>query len=136
MEKLMEKAKDASVKRPHIVLVDDDPLFIRLLQKVAEKQSLKLSVFSSPEEAYKILPDMDFDVGLFDYDLGRVTGLQLVNFLQREGRRIPILLVSHLGEIEKWRWPASIRKSVSKNAGPYSILAIAKNLVSDRSSGG
>ena len=113
---------------PHVVLVDDDPVFGRLLQKVAEKERMHLTIISSPREAYRALPTMRFDVGLFDYDLGVVTGIQLCNYLQQEGREVPVLLVSCSEKAEKWKWPASIRKYVSKNVGPYTILTVAREI--------
>jgi DNA-binding NtrC family response regulator len=113
---------------PHILLVDDDPIFGQLLQRVALKEGVRLTVISSAEDAYRWVPALKFDVGLIDYDLGRVTGIQLCNFMQAEGHEVPILLISHTGVVEESLWPTSVKRALSKDAGPYSILAVARRL--------
>jgi len=119
---------DQVVEDPHIVLVDDDPLFAELLQRVAIKERLNLTVFTSAKEAYQTLPKMKYDVALLDYDLGRVTGVQLCNFLQSDGRAVPVMLVSNVQDIEKSEWPIAVKKAISKRAGPYTILGIARRI--------
>ena len=120
--------RQEGANRPHMVLVDDDPLFGHLLEYVAKSQRIHLTVISSPEEAYRILPSLKFDVGLFDFDLGKATGIQLCNYLQREGQKVPIMLLSQYGEIDNWRWPISVKRSVEKKIGPLSILTLAMQI--------
>ncbi len=118
--------EDGKIVMPHFVLVDDDPIFAKLLEKVAASQRVRLTTFCYPSDAYRELPNLDFDVAIIDYDLGRVTGVQLCQYLERLHRKVPVLLVSHLPKIES-RGSASdwIFRALNKGAGPYSILVSA-----------
>jgi CheY-like chemotaxis protein len=111
---------------PRVLVVDDDPLFGRILQAVAERQKIPLTFINSPREAYKKISDLDFDVAIFDYDMGKVTGIQLSRFFEHHGQHpAPVVLVSHYANIERSQWPSSIKDSVSKSIGAISILVQA-----------
>jgi CheY-like chemotaxis protein len=111
----------------NLILVDDDPLFARLLAKVATGQRVRLTTMFSPKEAYQRLSTMNFDGALIDYDLGRVTGIQLSRFLEAMGWKVPVILLSQIQTLKREDWPETVLVSLNKSAGPYSILACARN---------
>lgn len=123
---------EENAQNPHVVLVDDDPIFAALLKKVAIKERLNLTVILSAKEAYRTLPSLDYDVALLDFDLGRVTGVQLSTYLQNDGQTSPVILVSNIRDFQESEWPATVKKAVSKKAGPYSILGLARRIHQER----
>ncbi len=118
----------------HVVLVDDDPIFTSLVQKVARQERIQITIFSTVESAYRELPRLKFDVALFDYYIGDSTGMQLSQFIQQTGKKIPIILISYFGEIEKRQFPSFIDKAINKSAGPYSILTAVRKVLTQSGS--
>lgn len=115
----------AKAGRPRILLVDDDVTFGKIMMKMASKLDLPLHYVSSVNDLSRI-SEPDFDVGIFDYDLGTITGVQLSDVVEKYVGKIPILLVSAYGNIEsRKKWPASVRSFIPKSKGFYAILAEA-----------
>jgi CheY-like chemotaxis protein len=110
---------------PSIVLVDDDPVFGKLMAMIALKQKLPF-VFVNPEkESLQKLTELNFDIAILDYDLGKNTGLQLAQLLKRKGKTAPIVMVSASKFVDSTLWPKAVRSLVCKKVGPYAILVSA-----------
>ena len=110
--------------RPRILLVDDDVTFGKIMKKMAERLELPLQYCSSVNEL-AALSKPNYDIGIFDYDLGTVTGLQLSDIVERYLGKIPVLLVSSYARIEPKKWPDSVKGFVPKSKGFYAILSEA-----------
>ena len=108
----------------HILLVDDDPLFGKIMLAIASKQNVRLTYFRSPREAYQQLPSLRFDVAIIDYHLGLVNGIQLSNFLENFAKQIPVVLISGKNgdQIKDGPWPNNIQDFISKTTNPEEIL--------------
>ncbi|MFK7872683.1 MAG: response regulator [Oligoflexales bacterium] len=105
---------------PHVLLVDDDPVYGRIMQRVASQNSVFLTYISTVEEFPK---DQDFDVAVIDYDLGSVTGFEMAHYLESLSNiDIPVILVSQSEQKETKQWPTMIREFVHKDLGPYAVL--------------
>jgi CheY-like chemotaxis protein len=110
-----------STTKPRILVVDDDPVFCRILKAVAEKHGIPLTYFSSVREAYRRAEEAAWDVAIVDYDLGSVTGVQLGRYLEGLGK-IPVVLVSAMNVPQSAAWPETIASFLSKKEGPEVIL--------------
>ncbi len=113
-----------SLPVPRILLVDDDVVFGKIMMKIAHREQIPLVYYSSVKEISK-LSHFDFDLGIFDYDLGAITGVQLTDFLERYLRKLPIILISQYRHIDPKYWPASVKNFVPKSVGAYGILNFA-----------
>lgn len=107
-----------------ILLIDDDPLFGKIMQHYAAKMGSSLTFIDSVD---KLTDEVlrDFDVAVIDYDLGSCTGVELVKYLNNRLGSMPIVLVSQTQRTESERWPDSIHEFVHKTLGPYAILDAA-----------
>lgn len=116
--------------RPRILLVDDDVTFGKIMKKMASKLDLPLHYVSSANELIH-LPKDNFDVGIFDYDLGTITGVQLSDIVEKYIGKIPVLLVSSYGRIENRKWPGLVQGFIPKSQGFHAILAEACKMHED-----
>lgn len=112
-----------SESKPRLLIVDDDPVFGRVMKAVAEAGGWTVTFYSSVSKAYEHAGDGPWDAAIIDYDLGRVTGVQFGNYLDRMGGRIPILLVSALRVPADFKWPTPVSGFLSKKTKPEDILA-------------
>jgi CheY-like chemotaxis protein len=117
---------------PRILIVDDDPIFCRLMAAIGEDMGGVVEYRSSLKELYKALPKLNFDAAIVDYDLGCVTGVQLSRYLERVSRGKPLILVSSYKNIPRGGWSNSVRAFVGKASGEATILRQALRCVATR----
>lgn len=117
---------DREPQRPRVFLLDDDPVFCKLMEKVARRNGIPLAVCSRLADFGRDRSHREFDVAVIDYYLEDLTGPQLVWLLDQR----PVVMVSRNEDCleEKKEWPDSIKKFVAKKAGPEAILEAAVTL--------
>lgn len=121
---LVENLKANSHSVPKLLLVDDDLIFGKVMQKIAGQAGIQLTYFSSVKGLEK-LSSLNIDIGLVDYDLGSITGLQLARFLENYLSQLPVILISQYKHINLAHWPKSVIGFVPKSNGSYGILSAA-----------
>lgn len=127
-------ARESTARPPRILLVDDDPVFGRIMGKVAERERVPLTYIHAVEELDS-MNSRDFDLGIFDYDLGPITGVQLSGLLDRYLGKIPVILISQYKHLERRSWPSNVKEFISKTEGAYGIIHRAKAIFSENKEG-
>jgi DNA-binding NtrC family response regulator len=87
----------AERKLRHVVVVDDDPLFLRFVVRVLEKQQLRVSPAAGFSSAIKIIESQEpVDLLLTDVGLGRDSphGVVLSNMAQLKRHSLKVILMS------------------------------------------
>lgn len=127
MSQLLDKASRS------LVLVDDDPLFLRALAANMNAAGFQTVTFSNPREALAYLTNTPADAatapiaGIFDWNMPGLDGLGLLTAIRAAGKAMPVLFLTSLREpvyeelaldhgavdfVEKSRSPAIILKRV------------------------
>ena len=87
-------AQASHARTPRVLIVDDDALNLRTIERVFRRQ-FEMRLVSSGEAALEVI-DEGFDVALVDYTMPGMTGVEL---LQELARRSPstgrVLLTAH-----------------------------------------
>lgn len=115
-------------QEPSVLLVDDDVVFGRIMQKVAQNQHVRLKYVSSVKDLER-MPYQKFDVALLDFDLGTITGIQLSRLLPQYFGSVPVVLISQYRDIPKHLWPTMVRGFVPKASGAFEILSETRRLL-------
>lgn len=103
----------------NILVVDDDPLILQLLQGFLQHHSNVRGV-SSPKEAAKIIEEEAFDLIITDYRMPEISGIDFIKMI-REKNNVPMLLLSAaanqylLDEIARIKNVAFLPKPFSKS---------------------
>ncbi len=108
---------------PRILLVDDDPVFGKIMGRVASCFDADLTFVKSIVE----LADSQlesFDVAILDYDLGSVTGVELTRYVDHHAP-MPVVLVSRTPRRPDRGWSDSIHDFLLKDVGPFAIIDAA-----------
>lgn len=121
-----------NVVTPRILIVDDDPIFCRLMAAVGEEMGVIVEYRTSLKELYRVLPKLNFDAAIVDYDLGCVTGVQLSRYLEMVSLGKPLILVSSYKDIPRGGWSNSVRAFVGKATGEATILRQALRCIAMR----
>ena len=61
-----------------IVIIDDEPLTLKRLRRILEKEGYRISSFSSPQRALKHLEDSPCDLVVSDIQMPGMSGLDLM----------------------------------------------------------
>lgn len=120
--------------QPSLLLIDDDMIFGKTLAMMASKEGISLSYFQCPEQ----VPPLAFhqaDMILVDFELEKMTGLQLISVLEHFLNLPPVLLISSYFKIDKSKWPVSVLNFVPKCLGPVHLLESALRVVSEQRRG-
>jgi CheY-like chemotaxis protein len=109
-----------------ILLVDDDPVFGRILCRVGARSGASVT-FCQSLDALGGEPWQRFDAAIVDFDLGTATGIELIRQLERVLGELPVILVSQSREVAvpPNQWPRAIRGFLHKSLGPGAILQCA-----------
>jgi CheY-like chemotaxis protein len=88
---------NSDVDDRRILVADDDPAILRLVQTILEKDSYKVITARDGREAYKLLQrDTDFIAAILDVVMPHISGPELVRFMKTEKRlmKIPVMMMT------------------------------------------
>jgi DNA-binding NtrC family response regulator len=83
-----------------VLLVDDEPLLLRALQRILRGDGHRIALAESAEQAEAALADPDLEVVLLDLLLGRQSGLELLERLKRERPELEVIVITGHASIE------------------------------------
>jgi DNA-binding response OmpR family regulator len=87
--------KPDPMKKPHVLVVDDEPDLCEILQFNLESEGFQVDTAHSAEEALE-LPLQKYDLMLLDVMMGEMSGFKLANILKSDEqlKDIPIIFVT------------------------------------------
>ena len=107
-----------------LVLVDDDPVFLRLLAENLRAAGYAVTAFSDPQAGLAALLNDSPDLCLFDWDMPGLDGLELLRTLRGGGAGYPVLfLTGHASPMfEEAALSAGAVDFIDKSRGPAIVL--------------
>ena len=112
----------------HILIVDDEPAIVALLQRMLELRGYRVTAFSSSEEAlarFKQTP-MEFDAIITDQTMPRMSGLELASAARATRPGIPVVLTT--GYVDRTALRDLGRDIAGVSPKPFEAAAIARIL--------
>jgi len=83
-----------------VLLIDDEPLLLRSLQRILSRDGHHLVLSESAEAATPLLGDLNLDVVVVDVRLGSSNGLDLLDQLKREQSEVEVIVMTGEASIE------------------------------------
>jgi two-component system response regulator HydG len=83
-----------------VLVVDDEPLLLRSLQRILRGEGHRTILAGSAEEAEPGLADPQLDVVLLDLTLGPIRGLDLLERLKRERPEVEVIVITGNASID------------------------------------
>lgn len=113
-------------KAAHVVVVDDDPFFLRSIVRVLEKQQLRVSPVDNFAAAIEIVEsDEPIDLLVTDIGLGRDSphGVVLSNMARLRRHRLKVILMSGSYDIGRIAEYANAPVVLPKPVAPDRLIA-------------
>src|SRR4030042_6682720 len=87
--------------KPRILLVDDDPDILDVLEITLSEENYELFKANDGEEALKIIKSKPLDLVLLDYAMPKMSGRQVCLEVKKDIllRHLPIIMVTGKGEV-------------------------------------
>ena len=116
--------KGEIVDAPRVLVLDDDPILIKSISRLAKKHKIPMTAIGSIEELKKLEDSEPFDVALIDYYLDDIRGTDVAAAL---GATPVVMMSAQSAECleDNEEWPATVRKFVNKDAGIEHALTMA-----------
>jgi DNA-binding NtrC family response regulator len=83
-----------------VLLLDDEPLLLKALERILRPESHEVRLAGSLEEARAQLLDPALDVVLVDLFLGNASGLDVLDLVAREGLEVEVIVMTGHASIE------------------------------------
>lgn len=87
-------------EKPHILVIDDDERICDLVSRYLQDHDFLVLTANNPVEAFEILERFEVDAMVVDVMMPGMTGIEFTQKLRGQGRDIPVLLLTALGEVE------------------------------------
>src|SRR5437867_13324958 len=94
-----ESTAPLSAPIPRILVVDDDPLICQQLERLYTLGDYTVVVAPSGEKAMEQLRAGDIDLVVSDIRLPGISGVELTEWIQRERRDVPVIVVTGQAEM-------------------------------------
>ena len=116
-----------STQHPHVLVIDDEPMFGRMMAQACKQSGYDVTVCATVDELAKC-EMASFDVAILDYDLGLhgvANGVELAVYLSGYMTDGTFILVSQKPELGHQALPKVIKNFVPKSLGPHAVLRAA-----------
>ena len=85
-----------------ILIIDDDPHFLRVLQRILAGEKFLVTATSNPCEAAGLLRSGSFDLIICDLRMPDCDGLNLLQAIRSAGNEIPVIILTAYGEVDTY----------------------------------
>lgn len=85
-----------------ILIVDDDPYFLRVLSRILSGESFQVTTAEGASQATQILGEKSFDLIISDLRLPDGDGLSILQEIRKAGSEIPVVILTAYGEVDNY----------------------------------
>ena len=85
-----------------ILIVDDDPHFLRVLARILSSENFLVSSAGAACDAIEVLKSAQFDLIISDLRMPDCDGLGFLKSLRKEGNNVPVIILTAYGEVDTY----------------------------------
>jgi DNA-binding NtrC family response regulator len=85
-----------------ILIIDDDPHFLRVLQRILSGEKFLVTATSNPCDALGLLRSNSFNLIICDLRMPDCDGLNLLQAIRSGGNEIPVIILTAYGEVDTY----------------------------------
>lgn len=114
-------------KKMRLLLSDDDKDMAQLLSFILTDEGYEIDIASSGAETIRKIKEKDYPLLLLDYDLGDMTGFDVINFMKENNVLTKIIMISgHTKtELKSRAYNLGVQKFIPK---PFEINTVVENI--------
>jgi len=85
-----------------ILIIDDDPHFLRVLQRILSGEKFVVMATSNSCDAIEFLRSNNFDLIICDLRMPDCDGLNVLQAIRSAGNEIPVIILTAYGEVDTY----------------------------------
>jgi len=122
------------MKKNKILIVDDDPNFIKMIQYNLQKEDYAVDLASRGEEALQKVKEEMPELVFLDIKMPGLDGIEVLKQIKLLDRNVPVIMISGQGDIETAveAMKAGAYDFISKPFEPNELLIKARNALKNR----
>ncbi len=86
----------------HILIIDDDPHFLRVLQRILSGEKFVVTATSNPCDAVGLLRSGNFNLIICDLRMPDCDGLNILQAIRSAGNEVPVIILTAYGEVDTY----------------------------------
>jgi DNA-binding NtrC family response regulator len=121
-------------KSGRILIVDDDPYFLRVLSRILSGEDYQVSTADGAVEACQLLREKAFDVVISDLRLPDGDGLSILQEIREAGNEVPVVILTAYGEVDSYlsAMNAGATEYLNKPVKSAELLTVVRNCLRAR----
>jgi DNA-binding NtrC family response regulator len=112
-----------------ILIIDDDPHFLRVLQRILSGEKFSVTSTSNPCDAVGLLRSGNFDLIICDLRMPDCDGLNLLHVIRGSGDEIPVIILTAYGEVDTYleAMNAGVTEYLNKPIKSEELVTVVRN---------
>jgi DNA-binding NtrC family response regulator len=112
-----------------ILIIDDDPHFLRVLQRILSSEKFVVAATSNPCDAIGLLRSGNLDLIICDLRMPDCDGLNLLQAVRGAGNEIPVIILTAYGEVDTYleAMNAGATEYLNKPIKSEELLPVVRN---------
>ncbi len=134
VDTLAEKDNMKSDLTGRILIVDDDPYFLRVLSRILSGENFQVKTAEGAAQAAQILKENSFDIVISDLRLPDGDGLSVLQQVRKAGLEVPVVILTAYGEVDSYleAMNAGVTEYLNKPVKSEELIAVVRNCLQAR----
>ena len=134
METLVEKDNMTGELTGRILIVDDDPYFLRVLSRILSGENFQVKTAEGAAQAAQVLKENSFDIVISDLRLPDGDGLSILQQVRKSGLEVPVVILTAYGEVDSYleAMNAGVTEYLNKPVKSEELIAVVRNCLQAR----
>jgi len=135
-ESAMEDA-EAKELTGRILVVDDDPHFVRVLNRILSREKFRVTGTTAPCEAIELFGRSPFDLIICDLRMPDCDGLNFLQIIRRGNNDVPIIILTAYGEVDTYleAMNAGATEYLNKPVNTAELLKVVRSCIRKKNHG-
>ena len=119
-----------------ILIVDDDPHFLRVLARILSGENFLVTSAGGACDALELLKSAQFDLVISDLRMPECDGLSFLEALRHDGNNVPVIILTAYGEVDTYlaAMNAGAAEYLNKPIHSDELLKIVRSCLRSRGS--
>ena len=124
----------ASELMGRILIVDDDPYFLRVLSRILSGENFQVTTAEGATQAAQVLKENSFNIVISDLRLPDGDGLSILQQVRKAGLEVPVVILTAYGEVDSYleAMNAGVTEYLNKPVKSEELIAVVRTCLQAR----
>ncbi len=90
---------EIGMKKKHILLVDDEPAILEIMQETLEENDFKVTAVSDPATLPDLIEKLDIDTVVTDIQMPKMDGITFLKMVKQYDKKLPVIMITGFADL-------------------------------------